>query len=110
MIRSAVHALIMLAILVTLPCRIVCAADSISDFKADKLNHALVASATASDATIWTNTQLLIDIDQNSKTGYELTDLPGHGFDFMVEGETLYRFKGSDQTAWSWEKVGTAKR
>jgi hypothetical protein len=86
------------------------AADSISDLKAVNQNNTLHITATTDDAAVWNNTQLLIDTDADAKTGYALPDAPGQGFDYMVEGSTVYRFQGTDPAAWDWKKLGTATR
>lgn len=84
-------------------------ADSISEVKAFKVSASLQVTAKASNA-IWTNSQLLIDLNGNASAGYKLADVSGHAFEYMLEGTTLYHFKGTDPAAWSWEKAGTATR
>jgi hypothetical protein len=85
------------------------AADSLQQITAILQDGQLKVSAKAT-GPIWDNSQLLIDLTGDSKTGYKLADVSDHAFEFMVEGTTLYHFKGSDQTAWSWEKAKTATR
>ena len=99
-------------LIVSTPIRSVLAdeAPGISDFQVTKTSTSLHVSAHATDASIWANTQLLIDCDGEIKTGYHLNDPPTNGFDMMVEGTTVYRFHGTDGTAWAWEKVGQAAR
>jgi hypothetical protein len=53
------------------------------------------------------NTQLLLDTDSDSKTGFQ--DVAG-GFDLLIEGTVVYRFAGSDQTAWNWTRVAEVSR
>ena len=85
-------------------------ASGISDFQVTKTRTSLHVSAHAADASIWANTQLMIDCDGDAKTGYHLADPPTNGFDVMVEGTTVYRFHGTDGSAWAWDKVGQATR
>jgi hypothetical protein len=56
------------------------------------------------------NVQLLIDTDGNPKTGVRVESAPQGGFDVMVEGATVYRFKGDDPAIWEWREIGLAQR
>jgi hypothetical protein len=82
----------------------------ITDLTAAAQDNSLHVTATASDPALWNNTQLLIDTDGDSKTGYHLADAAGAGFDCMIEGSTVYKFQGTDPAAWSWTKLGTTTR
>jgi hypothetical protein len=83
---------------------------AISELKATKENATVHVTATANNPAIWANAQLLIDADGDVKTGYQMAGARGEGFDYMVEGSTIYRFQGNDPAAWSWKKLGPAVR
>lgn len=83
---------------------------SISPFQAEIQNGVLHVTAHAADSSVWTNTQLMIDVDDNAKTGYHAANQDDHGFDVMVEGTTVYQFQGDDPASWSWKQIGQAKR
>jgi hypothetical protein len=53
------------------------------------------------------NTQVLVDTDRNSTTGFSLGE---QGFDLLVEGANVFAFEGSDQSSWQWRPIGQAAR
>jgi hypothetical protein len=97
------------ALFLSSPINAVLADDTIDHLKIIRQGSTLHITASAESPGVWTNTQVLIDADGNAKTGYQGAGA-SHGFDTMVEGATVYHFKGSDPTAWAWDKVGTADR
>ena len=82
---------------------------SISSFSAARVSNSLHIEAQATDAAAWANTQVFVDVDGNAKTGYQGAGAD-HGYDIMVEGTTVYHFKGGDAVAWSWNQIGAANR
>lgn len=53
------------------------------------------------------NTQLLLDTDRDCGTGF--TD-GSNGFDVLVEGDSIFKFCGTDRTQWNWQRVEKARR
>jgi len=51
---------------------------------------------------------LLIDSDQNPATGYR--NGAAIGADFLVQGQYVYRHNTTQQSAWSWDYLGSASR
>ena len=85
------------------------AAPSITSCSATRQGNLVHVEAIADAAATWAGTQLLIDADGDAKTGYGGATA-GRGYDVMVEGSAVYRFKGADPAAWTWDRVGTATR
>lgn len=72
-----------------------------------------VAFITESDPTIWTH--VFLETDGNEETGHRhWSDVSGRrGMDYLVEGETLYKWSGQDdQRGWHWQRItnSTVKR
>jgi hypothetical protein len=55
------------------------------------------------------HTQVYIDIDNNSKSGFSSDSWSNFGRDFLVEDGYLYRYAGKDGS-WDWELVDTIQR
>ncbi len=54
---------------------------------------------------------LLVDSDASGQTGYQPPADPAQGFDVLVQGEDVFKFRGGgERGSWAWDKVGTAKR
>ena len=97
-----------IAIGIATPASLADDANTVSSFVVTKKGSTLHVTA-GTDSVSWANTQLLIDTDGDAKTGYHAAGFT-NGFDVMVEGTTVYRFKGDDPAAWNWEKIGVATR
>ncbi|MCP4249006.1 MAG: hypothetical protein GY778_18335, partial [bacterium] len=48
-----------------------------------------------------------LDTDGDVTTGFADRE---NGFDVLVEGDGLFKFLGTDQNQWSWQRVGTVRR
>lgn len=65
--------------------------------------------AKQSDGDIY---DIYIDMDNNASTGFLSTDLPGGGYDVLLEGTVLggwldpYQFSGATQSSFSWSNLG----
>ena len=105
--KTTVSILAAAALIAFTPLRSAIAATTISTTAANNGN-VLHVTAISTDAAALANTQELIDTDAYARTGF--TGAGDHGFDVMVEGETVYTFSGEDPTVWTWKKVGVAKR
>ncbi len=44
-----------------------------------------------------------LDIDNNNETGYMFI---GGGFEYLLEDNRIYKYKGGNSTEWNWEEVG----
>ncbi len=107
--RHPAHARVALAAAAVLAARQAVAASPITSMTATAAGGALHVEATAADPAVWASTQLMIDADGDAKTGYVGVSAD-RGYDFMVEGDILYRFKGTDPAAWAWDPIGKATR
>lgn len=72
-----------------------------------------VTFVTESEPTIWTHVYL--ETDGNEETGHRhWSDVSGRkGMDYLIEGETLYKWSGQDdQRGWHWQRItnSTVKR
>ena len=65
-----------------------------------------VDPANAAGDTLSWGWQTYLDTDNNTGTGYRLNGALGS--DYMVDGESLYRYTG-DGSSWSWVNVGSTK-
>ena len=62
----------------------------------DEVNLYILIDST----TLGSNTQILIDTDNNATTG---TAIHGNGIDFMVENELLSKYIGLTVNEWAWD-------
>ncbi len=107
--RHFAHLHVLFAAAAVVAVRQAAAASPITTLTATTAAGVLHVEATATDPAVWSSTQLMIDADGDAKTGYAGVSAD-RGYDFMVEGDLLYRFKGTDPAAWAWDPIGKATR
>lgn len=52
---------------------------------------------------------VFIDSDQNQETGFKLSQVPGYGFDLMVQAAGIFQYAGTG-VDWKWNLVGFTDR
>lgn len=99
-VTSAAHA-------VAVPAGDAPAASDLVAFDAESRGAELELRLTTSGDFGAPGVQVLVESDGNASTGLALD---AAGFDYLIEGEQLYRFSGASPQDWQWAAVGAVTR